>query len=202
MTRRVVITGMGGVTAFGENWQDVSARLLAYENAVRKMPEWQVYDGLHTLLGAPVDDFTLPEHYTRKRIRAMGRVSQMSTRASELALEQAGLIGDPILTSGETGIAYGSSTGSTGPVSEFATMLTEKHTNNITGTTYVQMMPHTTAVNTGLFFGLRGQVIDLQRLYLRQPGDRLCVGSHSPRLSNGDGCWWCRRVMPFRSSGI
>ena len=114
MTRRVVITGMGGVTAFGENWQDVSARLLAYENAVRKMPEWQVYDGLHTLLGAPVDDFTLPEHYTRKRIRAMGRVSQMSTRASELALEQAGLIGDPILTSGETGIAYGSSTGSTG----------------------------------------------------------------------------------------
>ena len=105
MTRRVVITGMGGVTAFGENWQDVSARLLAYENAVRKMPEWQVYDGLHTLLGAPIDDFTLPEHYTRKRIRAMGRVSQMSTRASELALEQAGLIGDPILTSGETGIA-------------------------------------------------------------------------------------------------
>lgn len=38
-------------------------------------------------------------------------------------------------------------------------MLTEKHTNNITGTTYVQMMPHTTAVNTGLFFGLRGRVI-------------------------------------------
>ena len=29
MTRRVVITGMGGVTAFGENWQDGSARLLA-----------------------------------------------------------------------------------------------------------------------------------------------------------------------------
>ena len=159
MTRRVVITGMGGVTAFGENWQDVSARLLAYENAVRKMPEWQVYDGLHTLLGAPIDNFTLPEHYTRKRIRAMGRVSLMSTRASELALEQAGLIGDRVLTNGETGIAYGSSTGSTGPVSEFATMLTEKHTNNITGTTYVQMMPHTTAVNTGLFFGLRGRVI-------------------------------------------
>ncbi|PLP32751.1 beta-ketoacyl-ACP synthase II, partial [Klebsiella michiganensis] len=159
MTRRVVITGMGGVTAFGESWQAVSTRLLDYENAVRKMPEWQVYDGLHTLLGAPVDDFTPPEHYTRKRIRSMGRVSLMSTRATELALEQAGLIGEAVLTNGETGIAYGSSTGSTGPVSEFATMLTEKHTNNITGTTYVQMMPHTTAVNTGLFFGLRGRVI-------------------------------------------
>ncbi|WP_313046551.1 beta-ketoacyl-ACP synthase [Atlantibacter hermannii] len=159
MTRRVVITGMAGVTAFGETWQQVAARLKQGENAVRAMPEWQVYDGLHTLLGAPIDDFSLPAHYTRKRIRSMGRVSLMSTRATELALEQAGLIGEEVLTTGETGIAYGSSTGSTGPVSEFATMLTEKHTNNITGTTYVQMMPHTTAVNTGLFFGLKGRVI-------------------------------------------
>ncbi|WP_267411267.1 beta-ketoacyl-ACP synthase [Pantoea sp. GM_Pan_4] len=157
--QRVVVTGMGGVTAFGESWSAVAQRIKQGQNAVRKMPEWQVYDGLHTLLGATVDDFTLPPHYTRKRIRAMGRVSLLATRATELALEQAGLIDHPVLTSGETGIAYGSSTGSTGPVSEFATMLTEKHTNNITGTTYVQMMPHTTAVNAGLFFGLRGRVI-------------------------------------------
>ena len=159
MTHRVVVTGMGGVTAFGEQWQEIAARLRAGKNAVRRMPEWQVYDGLHTLLGAPIDHFALPAHYTRKRIRSMGRVSLLATRATELALEQAGLIDHPALVSGETGIAYGSSTGSTGPVSEFATMLTEKHTNNITGTTYVQMMPHTTAVNAGLFFGLRGRVI-------------------------------------------
>lgn len=157
--RRVVVTGMGGVTAFGEQWQAIATRLRAGNNAVRRMPEWQVYDGLHTLLGAPVDGFAPPAHYTRKRIRSMGRVSLLATRATELALEQAGLLDHPALVSGETGIAYGSSTGSTGPVSEFATMLTEKHTNNITGTTYVQMMPHTTAVNAGLFFGLRGRVI-------------------------------------------
>ncbi|KLU17083.1 MULTISPECIES: beta-ketoacyl-ACP synthase [Xenorhabdus] len=157
--RRVVITGMGGITALGHNWQSVSAELKAGINAVQQMPAWAEYDGLNTHLGAPVTDFILPEHYTRKRIRSMGRVSLMSTRATELALERAGLLNDPILTHGETGIAYGSSTGSTKPVSEFATMLTEKHTNNITGTTYVQMMPHTTAVNTGLFFGLRGRVI-------------------------------------------
>ncbi len=156
---RVVVTGMGGVTAFGESWQEVATGLRSGKNAVRAMPEWQVYDGLNTLLGAPADNFTLPDNYTRKRIRAMGRVSLLATRATELALAQAGLLDDAVLTSGDTGIAYGSSTGSTGPVSEFATMLTEKHTRNITGTTYVQMMPHTTAVNAGLFFGLRGRVI-------------------------------------------
>ena len=166
------------------------------------MPEWLAYDGLHTLLGAPIDDFTLPEHYTRKRIRAMGRVSRLSTRATELALEQAGLIGDTVLTNGQTGIAYGSSTGSTGPVSEFATMLTEKHTNNITGTTYVQMMPHTTAVNTGLFFGLRGRVIPTSSACTSGSRDWLRLGSHSPWLPNGDGGRRGRGALPFGSRGI
>ncbi|MGA7586411.1 MAG: beta-ketoacyl-ACP synthase [Rouxiella badensis] len=156
---RVVITGMKGVTAFGNSWEQVSARLLEGRNAVRHMDEWLIYQGLNTHLAAPIEDFVLPDHYTRKRIRSMGRVALLSTRATELALEQAGLIDDPVLTHGQTGIAFGSSTGSTKPVSEFATMLNEQHTNNITGTTYVQMMSHTTAVNAGLFFGLKGRVI-------------------------------------------
>jgi 3-oxoacyl-[acyl-carrier-protein] synthase II len=159
MIKRVVITGMGGVTAFGNDWLRIQERLKKLENAVRYMPEWEIYDGLHTKLGAPIDNFTIPEHYTRKKIRSMGRVSLLSTKATEIALEKAGLLDDPIITNGETGIAFGSSTGSTQPVASFATMLNEKHTNNITATTYVQMMPHTTAVNTGLFFGLKGRVI-------------------------------------------
>lgn len=159
MTKRVVITGMGGVTALGNDWLNVQNSLKQLQNAVRYMPEWEIYDGLHTKLGAPIDNFIIPEHYTRKKIRSMGRVSLLSTKAAEIALEKAGLLDDPILTGGETGIAFGSSTGSTQPVAEFATMLNEKHTNNITATTYIQMMPHTTAVNTGLFFGLKGRLI-------------------------------------------
>lgn len=159
MSRRVVITGMGGITAIGNDWTTVQTNLKRLENAVRYMPEWEVYDGLNTKLGAPIDNFILPDHYTRKKIRSMGRVSLMSTRATEIALTQSGLLNDPALTDGQTGIAFGSSTGSTAPVAAFATMLNEQHTNNITATTYVQMMPHTTAVNTGLFFGLKGRVI-------------------------------------------
>lgn len=159
MSRRVVITGMGGVTAFGNDWESVSQRLKAGKNAIQNMPEWLEYQGLNTNLGAPINDFVVPEHYTRKKIRSMGRVSLLATRASELALIQAGLIDNPALTSGRTGIAYGSSTGSTKQVGEFGTMLNDKNTHNISATTYVQMMPHTAAVNAGLFFGLRGRMI-------------------------------------------
>lgn len=157
--RRVVITGMGAVTAFGEDFADILAGLLSYRNAVVHMEDWEIYQGLGTKLGAPVPDFKVPPHYTRKKIRSMGRVALLSTRASELALQDAGLLGDPCLTDGRTGIAFGSCTGSTKPTRDFGSMFLNHTTQDITSTTYLQMMPHTTAVNTGLFFGIKGRLI-------------------------------------------
>ncbi len=157
--KRVVVTGMAGVTAFGNDWPTIRERMQAGRSAVVTMPEWEVYAGLNTRLAAPIADFALPGHYNRKQTRSMGRVSQLATVATELALQRSGLLGNAVLTDGRTGIAYGSSTGSTAPISAFGTMLNEKSTEHITATTYVQMMPHTTAVNAGLFFGLRGRVI-------------------------------------------
>ncbi|WP_305425564.1 beta-ketoacyl-ACP synthase [Photobacterium leiognathi] len=159
MNRRVVVTGMSGVTAFGNDWQHIEPKLRACENATIYMQDYELYDGLNTKLAAPIESFTLPKHYTRKKTRAMGRVSKLSTLATENALIQAGLLDNDVLTNGQTGIAYGSSTGSTPAISAFGVMLNEKSTRAITATTYVQMMPHTTAVNVGLFFGLRGRVI-------------------------------------------
>ena len=157
--KRVVVTGMAGVTAFGNDWPSIRERLQAGRSAVVTMEEWGAYDGLNTRLAAPITDFTLPSHYNRKQTRSMGRVSQLATVATELALQRSGLLGNEVLTDGRTGIAYGSSIGSTAPISAFGTMLNDKSTEHITATTYVQMMPHTTAVNAGLFFGLRGRVI-------------------------------------------
>ncbi len=157
--RRVVVTGMSGVTAFGNDWESVSAKLKACENATQYMPSFEQYDGLNTKLAAPIDNFELPRHYTRKKTRGMGRVSKLATLASENALIQSGLIGNETLTNGQTGVAYGSSTGSTDAVGAFGVMLNEHSTRAITATTYVQMMPHTSAVNVGLFFGLKGRII-------------------------------------------
>ncbi|EKZ9010297.1 3-oxoacyl-ACP synthase [Vibrio alginolyticus] len=159
MNRRVVVTGMSGVTAFGNNWQSVEPKLRDCQNATQYMPSYEQYDGLNTKLAAPILDFELPKHYKRKQVRGMGRVSKLATVATENALSQAGLIGNGVLTNGQTGIAYGSSTGSTDAIGAFGVMLNEKTTKAITATTYVQMMPHTTAVNVGLFFGLKGRVI-------------------------------------------
>lgn len=156
--RRVVVTGMAGITGLGDRWEAIEASLRAGHNAVRCIPEWAAIQGLNTHLGAPVD-FAPPAHYPRKAIRSMGRVSLLAVRATEMALERAGLLGNAIISGGATGIAYGSSAGSVEPVRAFGKMMESNVMTGINATTYIQMMPHTTAVNTALHFGLKGRVI-------------------------------------------
>ena len=122
------------------------------------MEAWDDYDGLHTRLGGPVPDFDMPAHFTRKQTRSMGRVSKMATAATENALRDAGLLDDPILKSGRAGVAYGSSSGSTDAIADFANMLMSKSLDGITATTYIRMMGHTAPVNVGVYFGLTGRI--------------------------------------------
>lgn len=157
--RRVVITGMSGVTAFGSQWDEIETRLRAGRNAVQIMPEWDYFDSLHTRLACPLPAFATPAHYPRKKTRSMGPVSLYAVRASELALIDAGLEADLDIKDGRMGVAYGSSSGSVQPIRAFGTMLQTGSMSDVTSNTYVQMMPHTTAVNVGLFWDLKGRIV-------------------------------------------
>jgi 3-oxoacyl-[acyl-carrier-protein] synthase II len=150
---------MAGISPIGNDWCSVRARLANYRNAVVTMPEWAGYDGLNTLLGAPAAEFALSERYTTKSTRSMGRVALMATRASELALANAGLLGDPLVKSGKLGIAYGSSAGTPRAICDFGRMIDEKSTKGINATTYIKMMGHTAPVNLGVFLGVTGRII-------------------------------------------
>jgi 3-oxoacyl-[acyl-carrier-protein] synthase II len=157
--RRVVITGAGNISPLGHDWPSVHARLREGRNAVRRYDDWSIYAGLNTRLGVPAAPFELPENYNRKSTRSMGRVALMATRATELALADAGLLGDPLLKSGKVGISYGSSAGTPASMSDFGRMVLEKNTQTINATTYIKMMAHTAPVNLGVFFGITGRVI-------------------------------------------
>jgi 3-oxoacyl-[acyl-carrier-protein] synthase II len=159
LTRRVVITGVGAVTALGEDWPSVRARMLAGQTAVRTMHEWERFGGINTRLAAPVPNFSLPDRYSRKKTRTMGRVSCMAVYASEKALAEAGLTGDPVLGSGRCGVAYGSSFGSPPPIVAFAELLNRGASPKLNATSYIQLMSHTAAVNIALFFGFTGRII-------------------------------------------
>lgn len=158
MNHRVVVTGMAGISPLGNDWPTIRARLGEYRNAIVRMDDWANYEGLNTQLGAPAAPFDLSKRYDRKSMRSMGRVALLATRASELALQDAGLLDHPLLTSGQMGVSFGSSAGTPSAIGDFGRMMEERTTRGINATTYIKMMAHTAPVNIGVFFGVTGRV--------------------------------------------
>jgi len=156
--KRVVVTGMAGISPIGNDWPTIRKRLEAMENGIVRMDEWDQYEELNTRLGAPVTDFEMPAHYGRKHLRSMGRVAQLAVLTSELALQDAGLLGDETLHNGMAGVAFGSSTGDILATLDFASMLISGASSSLNANSYIKMMAHTSPVNIGVYFGLRGRV--------------------------------------------
>jgi 3-oxoacyl-[acyl-carrier-protein] synthase II len=157
--RRVVVTGIGGITALGHDWPTIERALRANVSGIVHMHEWDRYAELNTRVGGPVPPFALPAQYTRKVTRTMGRVAMLATRATEMALQDARLEGEPVVSSGAMGVAYGSCTGSTDAIRDFGSMLSTGEVGGINATTYLRMMPHTAAANISVYFGIKGRLI-------------------------------------------
>jgi len=157
--KRVVVTGMAGITSLGSDWATIAANFAANRSGIRRMDEWDRFEELNTRLAGPVDDFAVPSSWTRKQLRSMGRVSRLAVAASQNALLDAGLLDDPSIRDGRMGVACGSSTGSTEDIKAFGNMLLNSVAEGLNANSYVRMMPHTTAANISIFFGLTGRLI-------------------------------------------
>ncbi|MCC7013985.1 MAG: beta-ketoacyl-ACP synthase [Planctomycetes bacterium] len=160
MKRRVVVTGMGALSPLGNDWPSVRAKLQANITGVHVTSEWEAYEGVRTRLASTVREFSLPDRYPRKKTRAMGRVAQLSTVATECALVDAGLLDSPALHDGSTGISYGTTAGSPPAMEVYARRVMEKKSlKSVSPNDYIQFMSHTAAANLGQFFEVRGRII-------------------------------------------
>lgn len=158
--RRVVVTGMAGLSPIGCDWKEVRESLQGGRSGVARIDAWDGIEGLQTRLGAPVSGFETPESWPRRKTRSMGRDSLMATRASELALADAGLLGHPALGGGRAGIAYGCTQGSPRSLEVYARQYYGRRTTSgIRGSDYIRFMSHTCAANVAQFFGVRGRVV-------------------------------------------
>ena len=100
--RRVVVTGIGGITALGEDWPTIRARMLKGETAVRTMNEWDRFQ--ESRRGSPRRRLAFRSRTViRAKTRTMGPVSQMAVYATERALADAHLTDDPVIQNGRTG---------------------------------------------------------------------------------------------------
>ncbi|WP_336605369.1 beta-ketoacyl-ACP synthase [Aliamphritea ceti] len=156
--KRVVVTGMAGFSPLGDNWDSIRERLKNMQTGICRMDDWDKYEGLNTRLAGPVKDFEMPSHYKRKALRSMGRVAQLAVLSTERALEDAELLGTDVLTSGKTGVSFGSSAGDSVAIGDFGNMLINHSSDGLNANSYIKMMAHTSPVNIGVYFGLKGRV--------------------------------------------
>lgn len=159
MNRRVVVTGMSGVSPIGNDWNTVRTSLRNGRSAISTMSEWSACQGLQSYLVAKAN-FTTPSSWDRKNTRTMGRVSQMATYSAQEALRQAKLLDHMSLVNGSCGVAYGSTEGSPPAVEDYFRALAVNHSlKGLAPYTYIQLMSHTCAANLSQFFKTKGRTI-------------------------------------------
>ena len=156
--KRVVISGVGAVSAMGN---DVSSLVKGIEDgrsAVQYMEGWNQYTGLRSLVGAPaelINEKAIP----RKNRRSMGRMSIFAVQAAKQALADAGIKHEE-LTSGRIGCIIGSTMGSAKSLNEtFEIMLPQKDLTQLSSMKFFQCVSHTAAMNVSQCLGITGCVI-------------------------------------------
>lgn len=156
--RRVVITGVGTVTPFGEGVNMLMDGIHNNRSAVTYMSGWDQYNGLQSLVGAPVPNLD-EKRIPRQKRRSMGRMSIFAALAADEAIRDSGLsLQDEDLW--RVGCVVGSTMGSAKSINDtFETMLPDKDLSRLNSTMFFQCMSHTAAVNTAQYLGLLGTVM-------------------------------------------
>ena len=86
--KRVVISGVGAISALGNDVASLVEGVAEGRSAIRRMDGWDEYIGLRSLVGAPAElknEAAIP----RKKRRSMGRMSIFAVQAVEQALADA-----------------------------------------------------------------------------------------------------------------
>jgi 3-oxoacyl-[acyl-carrier-protein] synthase II len=157
--RRVAVTGIGLCSPIGNSLDEAAAALLEGRHGIVTKPEWDSIGHLATRLAAEVRGLDLDRMYSRRISRTMGRVGLLSAYASDQAVQDAGLEPQE-LTDPRTGLAYGSTHGSSSALEQWCRQVfSNSGFMGVPSTSYIKFMSHTCAANLALKYGVRGRII-------------------------------------------
>ncbi len=153
---RVVITGMGAVSPFGIGVETLCSCIWQGKSAVKFMKDWQHIKGLNSLIAAPVPDINAKKLIHRTLRRTMGPMAIWSAIAAREAVKDACLTPED-LSSEDTGVIIGSTTGSPSVHEEFyREFLPEETIEGVKSGVFFKIMGHSCAANVCLDLKIKG----------------------------------------------
>ncbi len=158
--RRVVITGMGAISALGTSIEELMNSIEGRLCGTKQMKGWDKYRGLQSLVGAPAQLPDMKAIIHRKIRRSMGRMSLFGVVAAKEALQGAGMESGIIGNNERCGCIAGSTMGSAEALNDtFETMLPDHDLSLLTSMSFFKCVSHTIAMNLSQYFSITGHVM-------------------------------------------
>ncbi len=152
MDRRVVVTGVGMLSAVGVGREATWQALLAGTNGIRPITRVETED-LPTRVAGEVPEFDLSTYLDRKEAKLMDRFTHLAVMAAGEALEHSGL--DVAADADEIGCMIGSGIGGMETLEQEFKVFFEKPTR-VSPFLVPMFIPDMAAGQTSIRFGLRG----------------------------------------------
>ena len=156
--RRVVITGMGAISPYGQGVDILKDSLLSGKSGIVKFPELEAMQGVRSHVAGIVNNID-PMMVPRKYRRSMSQMSVYSVLACQEALEMGGLASG-LHTDENMGIVLGSTIDSINTFENFfKDYLVRKNMENMRSTLFFKLMNHSCAFNVSQVLNIKGRVI-------------------------------------------
>lgn len=152
--RRVVVTGMGAVTALGNSVDAFWSGLVAGRSGIGPMTLAPV-EGYPTKVSAEIHDFDPTRYVERREARRMARFSQYGVAAARMAIDDAGLDLDAEDRS-RIGTYVGNGNGGFPEIEQAVRVIVQRHGMKIDPLFFPKSLPNMAAAQISLQFGLKG----------------------------------------------
>jgi 3-oxoacyl-[acyl-carrier-protein] synthase II len=155
--RRVVVTGMGLLTAVGNDVASTWDALLAGRSGAGPITQFDATEDYDCRIAAEVKDFRVEEYLERKEAKRMDRFTHFAMAVSQQAVRQAGLEGRPAgVDFDRVGVIIASGIGGIHTFEEQARILVERGPKRISPFFVPMFIPDIAAGHVSMRYGMRG----------------------------------------------
>jgi 3-oxoacyl-[acyl-carrier-protein] synthase II len=152
--RRVVITGLGCVTALGDSVNALFAALCAGKSGISNIQSFDV-SAFPVKFGGEIKDFDPTKHIEQREAKRMDRFAQFAVAAASQAVSDSGLdFSEPDLNG--TGVIIGTGIGGIGEIEQQHIRLLDKGPSKVSPFCVPRLMANAASGNIAIRYGLRG----------------------------------------------
>ncbi|MFR9709416.1 beta-ketoacyl-ACP synthase II [Paenibacillus sp. MB22_1] len=155
MKHRVVVTGMGVVTALGQDLDTLWNNLVQGKSGVSRIEAFDVSE-YPTQIAASVKDFNPEDYVDRKEARKMDRFVQFAAAAAISAMKDSGLTIGETADPERVGVMIGSGIGGLGTWEDQHNILLEKGPKRVSPFFIPMMIANMASGHVSIMFGAKG----------------------------------------------